>query len=69
MTTPYQRALAAGDLDDAKGGRFFSGARDLLRRRGIGRQRKQVTTDNGAVANPIKGTKVSGSTDITGGAF
>lgn len=69
MSTPYERAIAAGDLDDRSGGRFWAGTLDRLRRRGTGRARRQVTTDNGSVANPIKGTKVSGATDVNGGAF
>lgn len=67
MATEYERALAAGDIE--KGGRFWDSAANFLRRRGTGRQRRVVTTNNGSAANPIKGTQVAGQTELNGGAF
>lgn len=69
MTTPYKRALDAGDLDDGKGGRFWDGARDKFRRRGAAKRQAQLTSDNGSVANPIKGVQAPGQTRLKGGAF
>lgn len=40
-----------------------------LRQESQGYARKTVTTDNGSVANPIKGTKVAGAAKLTGGRF
>lgn len=67
MATEYERWLSSGDKERSTGP--FRSALNLLRRRSIGRQRRQVTFDNGSVANPIKGVKQSGGGNITGGAF
>lgn len=67
MATEYERWLQSGDKESNTG--LFANARNLLRRRNTGHARVQRDTNNGAVANPIKGTRVGGSTNIDGGAL